>query len=132
MTSCLLANISICETAKKDKFLITVYNPLSRSVNHYVRLPVDGTNYKITGPDGEEEYDIFESLSTFDYVSEHIKPSPNELVFAARQIPPLGLKLYYVEKLEDSSQQFRPFEETTEEFYGNEVLFKKFESKNCS
>ncbi|EFA08765.1 lysosomal alpha-mannosidase [Tribolium castaneum] len=119
LTTCLLANVSICETTKKAKFVVTVYNPLSRSVNHYVRLPVEGTSYKITGPDGEEEYDIFESISSFDYITEETKPSARELVFAARNIPPLGLKLYYVELVE-GFDHLRPFEHVTDEYYGSE------------
>ncbi|XP_044269574.1 lysosomal alpha-mannosidase-like isoform X2 [Tribolium madens] len=120
LSTCLLANVSICETSKKDKFVVTVYNPLSRVVNHYVRLPVDGTNYKITGPDGEEEYDIFESISSFEYISEKTKPSSKELVFAARKLPPLGLKLYYVEKLEGEFTQLRGFDDIKDDTYGSE------------
>jgi lysosomal alpha-mannosidase len=52
LETCLLANISICEPARSDRFIVTVYNPLERSVNHYVRIPVPDGSYKITGPDG--------------------------------------------------------------------------------
>lgn len=52
LSTCLLANVSICETTKKDRFVVTVYNPASHPVTHYVRVPVDGEYYNITGPDG--------------------------------------------------------------------------------
>ncbi|RZC14230.1 lysosomal alpha-mannosidase-like, partial [Asbolus verrucosus] len=113
LKTCLLANVSICETTTNDRFVVAVYNPLSRSVTHYVRLPVDGTNYKITGPNGEEEYDIFDSLHKFDYVQEKSKPNSKELIFASKQLPPLGIKFYYVEKLKNL-RNYQPFEDITE------------------
>ncbi|XP_023312846.1 lysosomal alpha-mannosidase-like, partial [Anoplophora glabripennis] len=51
VSSCLLANISSCENALKDKYMVTVYNPLSRYVTYYVRLPAKNGAYNITGPD---------------------------------------------------------------------------------
>jgi lysosomal alpha-mannosidase len=52
LETCLLANVSICEPARSDRFAVTVYNPLERPVTHYVRIPVPDGSYKITGPDG--------------------------------------------------------------------------------
>lgn len=51
--NCLLSNISSCpQTETLDTFLVTVYNPLSRPVSKYIRLPVTGTAYNVTDPDG--------------------------------------------------------------------------------
>lgn len=51
--NCLLTNVSSCpHTEILDTFLVTVYNPLSRPVSKYVRLPVTGTAYTVTDPDG--------------------------------------------------------------------------------
>jgi lysosomal alpha-mannosidase len=122
LSTCLLANVSICETTKKDRFVVTVYNPASHPVTHYVRVPVDGEYYNITGPDGVEDYDICESLSSFDHVQEKTDPSPNELVFAAKQVPPLGLKVYYVEKVELGIMvKVQGFQDVTDDdYYGTE------------
>lgn len=50
---CLLLNISSCEiTEKSNNFVVTLYNPLSRYVSQYVRLPVTGTSYTVTDPSG--------------------------------------------------------------------------------
>jgi lysosomal alpha-mannosidase len=108
LSSCLLANVSICDTTGKDRFLVVVQNPLSRVVTHYVHLPVEGDNYKVTGPDGEEVYDVFDTLHSFDYINEPTKPSSKDLVFAARNLPALGINLYYVEKMSESSNLYKP------------------------
>lgn len=51
--NCLLTNVSSCPHSEVlDTFLVTVYNPLSRPVSKYVRLPVTGTAYAVTDPDG--------------------------------------------------------------------------------
>ena len=114
LSSCLLTNVSICETTQKDRFLVVIHNPLSRVVSHYVRLPVEGDSYKITGPDGDELYDIFDTIHSFDYVKESVKPASRELVFVARDLPALGIKVYYVEKTTQESE-YKPFKELTDE-----------------
>ncbi|XP_044269680.1 lysosomal alpha-mannosidase-like [Tribolium madens] len=101
---CLLTNVSICEATKSDRFVVTVYNPLERPVTHYVRLPVPNGNFKITGPDGEVSSDLFDSISSFDYIDENTGvPSTKELVFAATEVPGFGVKLYYVQKITSES-----------------------------
>lgn len=53
--NCLLTNVSSClQTESLDTFLVTVYNPLSRPVSKYVRLPVTGTAYTVTDPNGKK------------------------------------------------------------------------------
>ncbi|XP_063925700.1 lysosomal alpha-mannosidase-like isoform X1 [Zophobas morio] len=113
-SSCLLTNITVCDNSQKERFVVVVQNPLSRSVTHYVRLPVNSDGFKITGPDGEESFDVFESIHKFDYV--RAKIASKELVFAARNLPPLGVKLYYVEKT-SLSKRFKPFKKLTEDLY---------------
>ncbi|CAG9841041.1 unnamed protein product [Diabrotica balteata] len=100
LSSCLLTNFSICATSQKsDKFVVVIYNPLAWKVTHYIRLPVEDGKYIINGPDGLEEYDMIKSLSTFSFVKiVNETPSAYELVFAARDIKPLGLKIYHIEK----------------------------------
>ncbi|CAG9764084.1 unnamed protein product [Ceutorhynchus assimilis] len=48
---CPFTNISQCSISESsNKFLVTIYNPLSRYVHKYVRLPVLGTSYKVLDP----------------------------------------------------------------------------------
>lgn len=46
--------------------------------------------------DGDIAYQVTPTIADFSYVEE-IKPSSYDLVFKAENIPPLGLKLYYIE-----------------------------------
>lgn len=121
---CLLANISICEASKQERFLVIVYNPTSQTTNHYVRLPIDEKYiYRITGPNGEEVYDIFDAISKFDYVKEAVKPSYKEVVFAASNIPPLGAMAFYVEKIEEAiTDEYEPLTDLcSDDTFGTEV-----------
>ncbi|CAH1286605.1 unnamed protein product [Diabrotica balteata] len=107
LSSCVLTNVSICSTSQKsDKFVVAVYNPLAWNITHYVRLPVEEGQYIINGPDGKEEYDLIEPLSSFSFVKikdEH--PSAFELIFAAKNVEPLGLKIYHIEKQNTKVEQ---------------------------
>ena len=35
---------------------VTMYNPLGRPTTSVVRIPVNGDNYEVTGPDGSTHY----------------------------------------------------------------------------
>lgn len=35
------------------QFVVVIYNPVGRPVDHWVRLPVVGGSYQVTGPDGK-------------------------------------------------------------------------------
>lgn len=90
LSSCLLANETICEIIDNQNFTIAVYNPLSINVTHYVRIPVNESNYELKDLDGNAiEFDIIPNY--FKFVSQ--STSKNDLVFAA-EIPALGLKYY--------------------------------------
>lgn len=105
--------------------MVVLYNPLSRSVTHYVRLPVEGTNYKVTGPNNiEEKIDILDSISSFDYLQKAFNTSSKELVFAVTSLPPLGIRLYYVEKVSGKETAYVPFEDLNKDdvgIFGTEV-----------
>ena len=47
-------NISQCDVSENsDRFVVNVYNPLARHVDHYVRVPVAaGVFYIVVDPDG--------------------------------------------------------------------------------
>lgn len=53
-TSCLLKNISQCDlTETARNFVISIYNPLSRVIDYYVRVPVTKGQYTVLSPDGK-------------------------------------------------------------------------------
>jgi lysosomal alpha-mannosidase len=120
LQTCLLANVSICEPATSDRFVVTVYNPLERPVTDYVRIPVPDGSYTITGPDGEVESDLLDGISSFDYVDDDTgSPNPKELVFAAADLPGFGLRLYYVEK---TSSKSKPIKSTPKLKFGTDEI----------
>ncbi|XP_018570360.1 lysosomal alpha-mannosidase [Anoplophora glabripennis] len=124
LSSCLLSNISICDiTQKSEKFLVTVYNPLSWPVTHYIRLPVNSTSFNIQGPNGTEEYDVIAPIAYFHTKLDKLQSS-HELVFAAKDVPPMGIKLYYVTKKNENVQE--PYKAVTDKlFFGdNETNFQ--------
>lgn len=98
--SCLLTNMSQCTlTENHPKFLTTVYNPLSRPVNHYVRLPVPDGSYKVT--DGEGKALIVQAIPIPETISKmpgRYSKATQEIIFLAESLPPLGFKSFYVEK----------------------------------
>ena len=50
---CLHLNVSQCAiTESSSRFVVTVYNPRSREVTTYVRLPVMNGVYTVLDPDG--------------------------------------------------------------------------------
>ncbi|CAH1101503.1 unnamed protein product [Psylliodes chrysocephalus] len=101
LTSCLLSNISICTVSQSsDQFITVVYNPLAWAITHYVRLPVEEGTYEVNG--GDIPHDVIPTISDFNYVVlNEGTPSAYELVFAAKELPPLGLKIYHVKKTSD-------------------------------
>lgn len=59
-TSCPLLNISQCEwTENQYSFVITVYNPLSKPVTKFVRVPVTNSSYSVRDPKGKILYCYF-------------------------------------------------------------------------
>ncbi|KAL6449015.1 hypothetical protein ACFW04_000614 [Cataglyphis niger] len=108
--TCLELNISSCAFSEKnDKFVVVVYNPLSRPVSTYVRLPVTGNSYEI-----ESLNDGMHPITQIVPIPERVQKIPgrlstaiNEIVFRAADIPALGLRSYIVTK--------KPQEELTEQ-----------------
>jgi hypothetical protein len=122
LSPCLLANVTICDPSHKDKFLVAVQNPLSKTVSHHVRLPVNGTNFKITDADGEVAHDVLDAMHTFDFEPE-VETRSKEIVFLAKDLPPLGVKLYYVETVAEDTNKYHPLQNITDDVvsFGDEV-----------
>ncbi|RZC32449.1 lysosomal alpha-mannosidase [Asbolus verrucosus] len=96
--TCLLANVSFCPPSKSDKFTMAIYNPLSRVVSAPISLPVDVTDWIILDPTGEEvTYQVDPTIIDFSYVTDG-PTSPYSLEFVAKDLPPLGFKIYTFER----------------------------------
>ncbi|KAL3274851.1 hypothetical protein HHI36_019633 [Cryptolaemus montrouzieri] len=100
-SSCLLTNISSCPiTENSEKFVVTVYNPLSRPVTQFARFPVLGQAYTVQDSDGNklatQLVPIPESVLV---IPGRKSEAVADLVFRAVDIPPLGFKSFYVTKI---------------------------------
>lgn len=99
--SCLLLNISTCDvTESSQKFVVTVYNPLSHSTSQYVRFPVGNYNYEVRDSRNTLVASQFLPIPT-SLINLHYRTSPavNELLFYATDVPAVGYKSYFVTRL---------------------------------
>ncbi|XP_054258367.1 lysosomal alpha-mannosidase isoform X2 [Macrosteles quadrilineatus] len=100
LNSCMLFNISQCETSEShNTFVVTLYNPLSRNVSRYIRLPVsgDGHAYTVQDPQGQSiPVQIVPVPEPVVNVPGRFSDASVELVFRVVDLPPLGFRSYYV------------------------------------
>lgn len=104
--SCHLLNISQCEVSENsEQFVLTLYNPLSRPVTEFVRLPIPGeTAYSVVDPSGQKLTVQFVPLpSAVLRIPGRQSLATAELVFQADDLPPLGYKSYLITKASRSS-----------------------------
>ncbi|XP_018323399.1 lysosomal alpha-mannosidase-like isoform X2 [Agrilus planipennis] len=95
-------NISECTVSENENsFVVTIYNPLSRPVNNYVRLPVLHDNYEVHDPEGKKIATETISLpKAILNIPGRDSKATQEILFLAENLPPLGFKTYYVSKTE--------------------------------
>ncbi|XP_025265136.1 lysosomal alpha-mannosidase isoform X1 [Camponotus floridanus] len=120
--TCLDLNISSCAFSEKNDTLIVVvvYNPLSRPVSTYIRLPVNGNSYVVTSlSDGGRSLasQIVPIPESVQKIPGRLSNAVNEIVFHATDIPAFGLRFYSVNK-ESQEKIIKP--EPTE-FINNEL-----------
>ncbi|RZC32509.1 lysosomal alpha-mannosidase, partial [Asbolus verrucosus] len=113
LNSCLLTNVSSCPlTETEDSFVVTVYNPLSRPVTKYVRLPVTAEAYDVQDPNGAKlPVQLIPTPEPILKIPGRRSSAKVELIFKA-DIPPLGFSSYIVTK--KSGNEICKEEDTTE------------------
>lgn len=96
---CTLLNVSQCWlTEKLTPFIVTLYNPIAFYTSRTVRLPVVDGLYTVT--DNTGELLLSQMVPIEDAVLRLPGRSSNathELIFQAVDLPPLGLRSYYVQ-----------------------------------
>ncbi|PSN38675.1 hypothetical protein C0J52_08895 [Blattella germanica] len=120
LKSCMYLNISKCEvTENETNFVVTVYNPLSRNISHYVRFPVKPGQYEIKNSQGIEVKLQLVPIpdSVLDIPGKGDTDAKLDLVFRAENIPPMGYHSYYVSLINTSSIPVKPSEDL---FIGSE------------
>jgi lysosomal alpha-mannosidase len=100
LKSCLLLNISQCDISEhSSQFIVTVYNPLSHPVSRNVRVPVSGASYTIQDPAGKQvKTQLVPIPQPVIEVPGRVSPATMELVFNAKDLPPLGFRSYYISR----------------------------------
>ena len=95
-TFCDYLNISACPATEISKpFTITVYNPIGRTVDTNIRIPVSSDSVKIFGPDGKEVSVAIKAVSKeTKFVRGSLGNAPYELTFPVTGLPPLGVAIY--------------------------------------
>ncbi|GCB79976.1 hypothetical protein scyTo_0019639, partial [Scyliorhinus torazame] len=106
---CNKLNISVCPRIEDlGQFTVTLYNPLARAVNVFVRIPVNGTRYTVTDPKGSSVLNQIVPVSdSTKAVRKDRGNAVNELVFQAR-VAALGFSTYSVSRKSDSAVFRRP------------------------
>lgn len=107
--SCLGLNVSSCSVSEdSDKFIVTLYNPLAHSKFEYVRVPVAYSKYSVMDyrnvAVASQLIPIPDSLMT---IPSRKSQATHELVFLANEIPPLGYKSYFVERVKSQLDDFQ-------------------------
>uniref|UniRef100_A0A6P4EAE6 Alpha-mannosidase n=1 Tax=Drosophila rhopaloa TaxID=1041015 RepID=A0A6P4EAE6_DRORH len=102
--TCALLNITSCPVSEvNDRFALTLYNPLAHTISEYVRIPVSDPNYKIIDNKGVTlETQAVPVPTAVINIKHRNSTAKYELVFLATNIPPLGYRTYYIEKLDNT------------------------------
>ncbi|XP_018323357.1 lysosomal alpha-mannosidase-like [Agrilus planipennis] len=114
-------NISECAlTEKETNFVVTIYNPLSRPVDHYVRLPVLDVKFIVLDPEGKsipvEKIPLPRAILK---IPGRKSLATHEILFLAADLPPLGFKTFYVTNNSTESDEDEVFNKIESTMYRN-------------
>ncbi|KAH1004273.1 hypothetical protein HUJ04_004052 [Dendroctonus ponderosae] len=128
---CQLLNISECALSEQaERLTITVYNPLSRKVNKYIRVPVMGSAYSVTDPEGQNVASQLVPIAAgVQGIIGRNSSASVELVFQAEALPPLGFKSFFIKRelgdtltREDTFLQFDYSNQQVKHQHGRELI----------
>ena len=97
-TFCDYLNISVCRgTETRKSFTITVYNPIARTVDTIIRVPVSSKHVQVFGVHSKPVRFAIQPVTEITrFVRGKLGDAPYVLVFPAVSVPPLGLAMYQV------------------------------------
>ncbi|KAJ8951625.1 hypothetical protein NQ318_012295 [Aromia moschata] len=131
LSSCLLANVSICEQSDKDEFQVIIYNSLPRDTSHYIYIPVNDGVWNITGPsDVQVAYQLLDPIINFGYIHNATlqKVLDKVLVFRAEDVPGIGYKTYTFQRIHSESIPVK-VDPTKKTYTGNNIEKIGFEDR---
>ncbi|XP_032533211.1 lysosomal alpha-mannosidase isoform X1 [Chiroxiphia lanceolata] len=106
---CDALNVSVCPlTETSTHFTVVLYNPLARRVSWPVRLPVNGTCYEVTDPQGHPlPSQVVPVSGVTRWLRGRAGGARGELLFQA-QAPPLGFSTFRVRQRSRGGPQDPP------------------------
>ncbi|KAB7502024.1 Lysosomal alpha-mannosidase [Armadillidium nasatum] len=96
---CPLLNISSCPfTEDQQSFVVNIYNPVSRVISSYVRIPIiKPVHYEILNEKEEKiEYNVIPLPKEVKLIPGRDSKAEYELVFLAKDLPAFGVQQYLV------------------------------------
>lgn len=105
---CHLLNTSQCHvTERNGSFIINVYNPLSFTTSQVVRFPIKEYSFAVLGHDGNlVPAQIVPIAENIQKLPGRRSEAMHELVFLAKDLPPLGARSYHVWHMKQKSTRF--------------------------
>jgi len=104
---CPFINVSNCHTTESSNmFTVTLYNPIGRGYDYWVRIPVTGKYYSVTDPSNNAvKAELFPiSEETRSIPAYNGSKSTAELVFQVKLLP-LGFTTYFVLELKPPTEE---------------------------
>ncbi|XP_039281888.1 lysosomal alpha-mannosidase isoform X2 [Nilaparvata lugens] len=130
---CLHLNVSECSACEsRFPFVLTLYNPLSHPISHYVRVPVyNDLLYSVLNPEGEKiPAQLVPLPKEVVEIPGRSSNSTMELVFKAEVIPALGFKSYYVAPSNDVMETTREMDAKNLIIGNQEKIAVEIDSEN--
>jgi lysosomal alpha-mannosidase len=96
---CNLLNISQCEhTENNREVAVVIWNPLGRTANHYIRLPVVAGSYEVIGPGSVQvPFQMTPLPKNIISVPGRNSNATHEIIFRAK-LPPIGYVSYTLKR----------------------------------
>ena len=127
-TFCDYLNISVCHATESSKsFTVTVYNPIARTVETIIRIPVSSKNLKVYDHSSKQVPFIIQPVTNVTrFVRGKLGNAPYELVFSAVGLPPLGLAVYQVNIASKQQKSIANNGFKTHNLKGNSVIENEY------
>ena len=103
---CPLLNISECVPIEnKQSFTVIIYNPLPRSVDSWIRIPIVKSNYMVYMGNQIIKSEIVEVSNETKLIPERSSTANYEIVFQAT-LPALGFNTYFINQTKKEIKRF--------------------------
>ena len=96
VTFCEYLNISVCPVTEKGSFNVMMYNPIGRTTQFTMRVPVSSDSFTVVDNDGENvPFQVVSVSTATESVRRKRGNAPYELFFTD-SVPGMGMKTYFI------------------------------------